>query len=195
MKDRLRSALADAQNALRELLSDESALRTLEDAAGLVARTLGSGGKLLACGNGGSMGDAMHFCEEWTGRFRQDRRPYAAIALGDPTQLTCIANDFGFEQVFARQVRALGATGDLLIVLSTSGNSPNVVLAAREARAMGIRVVGLLGRGGGKAIGECDVALLCPGETPDRIQELHMLCLHAIIEAAEVELGHGEVRA
>jgi D-sedoheptulose 7-phosphate isomerase len=137
------------------------------------------------------MCDAMHFAEEWSGRFRHDRPPYAAIALSDPAHMSCVANDYGFEHVFSRQVEALGRKGDVLVLLSTSGKSPNIVLAAETAKRVGVSVIGLLGKGGGEVRPLCDVVIHAPGETSDRIQELHMLALHVLIEMVEAELGHG----
>lgn len=145
---------------------------------------------MLTCGNGGSMCDAMHFAEEWSGRFRSDRRPYPALALSDPAHMSCVANDYGFESVFARQVEALAQPGDVLVLLSTSGNSPNIVAAARAGKTAGASVIGLLGKGGGEARELCDVVIHAPGENSDRIQELHMLALHVIIEVVEKRLGH-----
>jgi D-sedoheptulose 7-phosphate isomerase len=134
------------------------------------------------------MADAMHVAEEFSGRFRLDRRPYPAIALSDPAHLTCVGNDYGFDHVFARQVQALGQPGDALLVMSTSGNSPNLVRAAETAKQRGVFVIGALGRGGGELRSLCDEVLMAPGEGSDRIQELHMLAFHAIIEAVELEL-------
>ena len=136
------------------------------------------------------MADAMHFAEELTGRFRMDRPALAALACADPTHLTCVANDYGFEQVFSRWVEGLGREGDCLIVLSTSGNSANIVRAVDAARARGIETIGLLGRGGGVLLGVCETEIVVPGETSDRIQELHMLILHAWVESIERALGH-----
>lgn len=134
------------------------------------------------------MCDAMHFAEEFSGRFRVDREPYPAIALSDPAHLTCVANDYGFDHVFSRQIDALAHEGDVLVLLSTSGNSPNIVLAAEAARRRKAVVLGCLGRGGGAVKGLCDIVLHAPGEGSDRIQELHMMALHAIIEAVEMEM-------
>ncbi len=146
-------------------------------------------GKLMTAGNGGSLADAMHVAEEFTGRFRRDRRPLPAISLADPTHMSCVANDYGFEHVFSRPIEALAKEGDVVLLLSTSGNSANLVLAAHAARAARATVVGFLGRGGGELASLCDIVVMAPGETSDRIQELHMMALHAIIEAVEVELG------
>ncbi len=148
------------------------------------------GGKILAIGNGGSCADAMHFCEELTGRYRDDRPSIGAIACTDPTHITCTANDYGYDQVFSRWVQGVGRTDDVLVVLSTSGNSSNIVRAVESAKKKGIFTAALLGKGGGALAGMCDVQWVVPGETSDRIQELHMLTLHALVGAIERAL-HG----
>jgi D-sedoheptulose 7-phosphate isomerase len=148
-----------------------------------------SGGLLMACGNGGSMCDAMHFAEEWTGRFRKDRAAVPAVAFSDPSHLTCIANDFGYDEVFAREVEAYGKKGDLLVALSTSGSSRNVIRACEVARAKGVVTVGLLGKGGGELRERVDIPIVVPhATTSDRIQEIHIKVLHIAIEAVEREL-------
>jgi D-sedoheptulose 7-phosphate isomerase len=135
------------------------------------------------------MCDAMHFAEEWTGRFRGDRRALPAVAFSDPSQLTCIANDFGYDEVFARQVAALGRKGDLLVAISTSGNSPNILRACEVAKERGLTVVGLLGKGGGKLLSRVDIPIVVPlASTSDRIQEVHIKVLHIVIEAVERRL-------
>jgi D-sedoheptulose 7-phosphate isomerase len=139
----------------------------------------------MSCGNGGSMSDAMHFAEEWSGRYRSERPPLPAIAFSDPGHMSCVANDYGYAEVFARQVQALGSEGDLLLMLSTSGNSPNLLRAAEEARSRGVTTVGLLGKGGGKLLPLCDLPIIVPGETSDRIQELHIKIIHIVIETVE----------
>lgn len=188
MRGIIESSLRDAEGLLRSFREDPGMVSKVEEIASAVLSTFRRGGKILVCGNGGSMADAMHFCEEWSGRFRADRAPYPAIALSDPTHMSCVANDYGFEHVFSRQVHGLGRLGDLLILLSTSGNSPSIVEAARAARERGVETVGFLGKSGGEVLGLCDLALIAPGETSDRIQELHMLCLHIVIEAVEAKL-------
>lgn len=180
---------AEVQSAFR---ADRDAMAACDAFADAALSTLRRGGTIYACGNGGSMSDAMHFAEEWSGRFRGDRAALPAIAFSDPAAMTCIANDFGFERVFARQVEAHGKAGDLLVALSTSGNSPNLVAACETARSRGLSVVGLLGRGGGKMRDLCDIAVVVPkGTTSDRIQEVHIQVIHAVIEAAERSLFPG----
>jgi D-sedoheptulose 7-phosphate isomerase len=162
----------------------------LEKAANLLTRALGSDGKVMLCGNGGSAADAQHIAAEFTGRFIEDRRPLAALALHtDTSALTCISNDYSYADVFARQLQALGRAGDALVAISTSGNSPNVLKAAQAARAMGISVVGLLGRDGGAIKPLCDVAIVVPSASTARIQEMHILIGHTLCGAVEQMLG------
>ena len=167
-----------------EALADP-AMRASEAAGGALMACYDAGCKAIICGNGGSLCDAAHFAEELTGRFRADRPPLPAIALSEPGHLTCTANDYGFEHVFSRSVQALGAAGDVLIALSTSGNSANCVKACEAARAKGMTTIGLLGKGGGRLLPVCDHAIVVPGATSDRIQELHMLVLHIWVEMIE----------
>ena len=134
------------------------------------------------------MSDAMHFAEEWSGRYRSERPPLPAIAFSDPGHMSCVANDYGFAEVFSRQVQALGKENDLLLLLSTSGNSPNLLRAAEEARERGVTTVGLLGKGGGKLLPFCDIPIVVPGSTSDRIQELHIKIIHIVIETVERRL-------
>lgn len=183
-------AFQNAKLALEAFLADGRNFTTLDLAADLVAESLGAGGKVLACGNGGSACDTMHFCEELTGRFRKDRAPLAAVSLTDVGHMSCVANDYGYDHVFARGVRALGRQGDVLVALSTSGNSANVVRAVEAAAQLGMRTIGLLGRDGGVLAGRCDLQWIVPGvpvaqPTADRIQEIHMLILHALVEGVE----------
>lgn len=188
MKQIFESSFRDAADRLAEFRSDTKTLQVLVEIAERLLECFANGGKALVCGNGGSLADAMHFAEEWTGRFRQDRRPYPVIALSDPTHMSCVGNDYGFDDVFARSVQALGRPGDLLLVLSTSGRSKNLVRACQAGREAAMTVVGFLGRGGGEVLPLCDLAVMAPGETSDRIQELHMLALHVLIEAVESNL-------
>ena len=162
----------------------------IQEAAGLLVATLSQGGKLMLCGNGGSAADSQHIAAELTGRFLKDRPPLAAMALStDTSALTCIANDYTFNEVFSRQVTGLGRKGDCLIAISTSGNSRNVLRAAEVARAAGIRVIGLLGRDGGALRALCDIAIVVPSTTTARIQEAHIFIGHTLCAMVEEALG------
>jgi D-sedoheptulose 7-phosphate isomerase len=185
MTNWIEQALADAASLIEWLRRQEEADRVLTTISRRLADTLASGGRVLTCGNGGSMCDAMHFAEELSGRYRQDRAAFAAQAMSDPAHMSCVANDFGFERVFARGVEAWGKPGDLLVVFSTSGSSPNIVAAARSARERRMTVVGLLGRDGGEVRALCDLSLVVPAQTSDRIQEVHEKTLHLLIEGVE----------
>jgi len=155
----------------------------------VIAQSLAQGGKLLSCGNGGSAADSQHVASELTGRFIKERKPLAAISLTtDSSALTCIGNDYSFDEVFARQVRALGRQGDVLLAISTSGNSANVRRAAEEARGLGMSVVGLLGRDGGAIKALSDVAIVVPSDVTARIQEAHILIIHTLCGLIEQEL-------
>lgn len=154
--------------------------------AQLLQRTFHAGGRVFACGNGGSAADVQHFISEFTGRYEKERRAYPAIALTtDTSALTAIANDYGYAQVFARQLEALARPGDVLFALSTSGNSANVVAAVEYARSQGITTVGVLGRDGGKLLSRVEHALVIPETGTARIQEAHILILHLLCEAFE----------
>lgn len=145
--------------------------------------------KLLVCGNGGSLCDAMHVAEEFTGQFRTKRKALPAIALSDPSHITCVSNDMGFDQIFSRGIEAFGQQGDVLLILSTSGNSSNVVNAWSMAKDKGLFVVSLLGKGGGQLKGKSDLELIVDGfKYSDRIQEIHMTLMHIVIEACENRL-------
>jgi D-sedoheptulose 7-phosphate isomerase len=182
----IESALREASEALDALRNDAAALASIEGAAHLVLGCLVAGGKVIACGNGGSMCDAMHFAEELTGRYRGDRPALAAVAVSDPSHLTCVANDFGFEQVFSRFVEAHGREGDVLLAISTSGRSANVLRAASAARARGVKVVALTGVRDCELGSLADVHVATPGgRYSDRVQELHIKVLHILVELIE----------
>ncbi len=175
----LLQAVADAKNSLGEL----------DRCSQIIADVLMAGKKVLAAGNGGSAADALHLCEELVGRYKENRRALPAICLAaDGTALTCIGNDFGFDQVFARQVEALGAEGDVLVLFTSSGNSNNLILALETAQKRRMRTVVLTGRGGGKLKGMAEAEWLVPSQIGARVQELHNWALHVILEVVEARL-------
>ena len=164
----------------------------IERTADMLAQALLNGNKLMLCGNGGSAADSQHLAAEFTGRFVKDRKPLAALALStDSSALTCIANDYSFDEVFSRQVLALGRPGDCLLAISTSGNSRNVIRAVESARSIGVRTIGLLGRDGGLLRGNCDLAIVVPSQTTARIQEAHIFIGHTLCAILESRLGLG----
>ncbi len=168
-----------------DFAADGSNAQKVESLARICAEAVRSGGKILAVGNGGSCADAVHFCEELTGRYRDDRAPIPAIACADPGHITCVGNDYGFDHIFSRWVTGLGKHGDVLIALSTSGNSTNIINAVDAGKANGMHIATLLGKGGGRLSGVGDTEWVVPGQTSDRIQELHMLVLHALVGSIE----------
>jgi D-sedoheptulose 7-phosphate isomerase len=164
-------------------------LPALDRCAGMIADCLQQGGKVLAAGNGGSASDALHLCEELVGRYRDNRRALPALSLAaDGTALTCIGNDFGFDHIFSRQVEALGRPGDVLVLFTSSGNSPNLLLAVEAARAAGVKTVAFSGRGGGKLAGLTDAEWIVPCDHGARVQELHTWALHIVLEVVEARL-------
>lgn len=170
---------------LRNFIEQEEKDRTTEKIAEELSEVFTNGNKVLICGNGGSNCDALHFAEEFTGRFRKERRALPAIAISDSSHITCVGNDYGFDYIFSKGVEAYGKEGDMFIGISTSGNSGNVIKAVEKAKELGMKTVALLGKDGGKLKGMCDYEFIIPGETSDRIQEIHMMILHIIIEGVE----------
>jgi|SRR5215813_4790208 len=187
MSQRIADIVAESLEVKRRFF-DAHAVQ-VERAAAMIADALNSGGKLLVFGNGGSAADAQHIAGELVNRFLKDRRALPAVALTtDGGVLTCIANDTGFEKIFARQVEALGSAGDVCLAISTSGTSPNVILACEQARAQDLKVIGLLGRDGGNVAALCDVALIVTSDDTQRIQETHNLIGHILCELVESRL-------
>jgi D-sedoheptulose 7-phosphate isomerase len=186
LADLIQADLLEARAVLDRFTADPLTAPVLERAARLLATCLQQGGKVLSCGNGGSLCDAQHFAEELSGRYRQDRPALAAIALTDAAHLTCVANDYGFEFVFSRYVQALGRPGDVLLAISTSGHSPNVLRAAEAAKAAGMLVVSLTGKDGGVLAGLSDVEIRVPHTGyADRIQEVHVKVIHVLLRLIE----------
>lgn len=170
---------------LENFIKEEAEKKETEKVAKELANVFQLGNKVLICGNGGSNCDALHFAEEFTGRFRKDRKALPAISLSDSSHITCVGNDYGFDYIFSRGVEAYGKEGDMFIGISTSGNSTNVIKAVEVAKKMGLKTCVLLGKDGGKLKGMCDYEFIIPGNTSDRIQEIHMMILHVIIEGVE----------
>ena len=186
LPDLIRAELTEARAVLDRFLADPAHVASIAAAAELIAASLQAGGKVLTCGNGGSLCDAQHFAEELTGRYRQDRRALAAIALTEAAHMSCVANDYGFEFVFSRYVQALGRPGDVLLAISTSGYSPNILRAAEAAREAGMQVVALTGKDGGPLAALAHVEIRVPHlGYADRIQEVHVKVIHILLRLIE----------
>ena len=195
MKDHIRASLNEAKAALDALAANEQTLAAIARAAETLIATFRAGGRVYACGNGGSMSDAMHFAEELTGRYRGDRPGLPALAISDPGHLTCVANDFGYEHVFSRFIESHGRAGDCLLAISTSGRSPNILNAARAAKKLDMRLIALTGKRGSALEALADVCLATPGgDHSDRVQELHIKVIHILIELIERAMFPGNYR-
>ncbi|AWX13870.1 phosphoheptose isomerase [Mergibacter septicus] len=184
------SELNQAAEVLNKFINNEQNIKSIQEAALLLAESFQQGGKVLSCGNGGSHCDAMHFAEELTGRYRENRPGYPAIAISDPSHLSCVSNDFGFDYVFSRYVEAIGQKGDVLFGLSTSGNSQNIINAIHAAKAKGMKVIALTGKNGGKMAGLADIEIRVPHfGYADRIQEIHIKVIHILMMLVEFEMA------
>ncbi len=184
--DIIKQELNEAAHVLDQFLQEESNLEAIESAAELIVSSIKSGGIVYSCGNGGSSCDAAHFAEEMTGRFRDDRDPLPAVAINDSAHITCTSNDYGYERVFSRFLRGVGKRGDVLLAISTSGNSPNIVTAAELAQQKEIKVIALTGKNGGKLAEFADVEIRVPHDGyADRIQEVHIKVIHILIQLVE----------
>ncbi|MDF3077193.1 MAG: phosphoheptose isomerase [Sphingobacteriaceae bacterium] len=184
--DQIKNHFLEAQQTLQAFLSDDANFLNIEAAGKLLVDTLKAGNKVISCGNGGSMCDAMHFAEELSGRYRHDRPALAAISISDPSHLSCVANDYGYALVFSRMVEAVGKPGDVLFAISSSGNSENVLKAIDSAKKVGIKVIGLTGKDGGQMAGLCDVEIRAPKSNyADRAQEIHIKVIHSLIDYVE----------
>ncbi len=187
--DHVKSALTEAQSALAALIENEATLESVAQAAHAIAESQRQGGAVYSCGNGGSLCDAMHFAEEMTGRYRQNRKPYRAAAISDVSHMACVGNDYGYEHVFSRWIEAMGTEKDVLVAITTSGTSKNIVAAAKAAKAKGMTVEALTGKAGSPITDEADIAVVTPaGRWADRVQELHIKVIHILIELIEREL-------
>ncbi len=181
-------SLLEAQKVLNSFVSNPVNTENINSAINLMVESFQNNGRIFSCGNGGSMCDAMHFAEELTGRFRKERAPLPAMAINDASHLTCVSNDYGYEFIFSRYVTAWGNKGDILLAISTSGNSKNIILAVEAAKKKGMKVIGLLGKGGGALKDMVDVSLIVDSTVSDRIQEVHIKCIHIFIEGIERKL-------
>ena len=172
-----------------DLFSTDQNMQKISDAIKILSNSLSQGGKVISCGNGGSMCDAMHFAEELSGRFRNDRRGLAALSISDPSHISCVANDYGYEYVFSRYVEALGKKGDVLLGISTSGNSENVIKAVKTAKEKDIKTIVLTGKTGGQLADLADLEIRAPqSKYADRAQEIHIKVIHALIDGIERSL-------
>ena len=190
MIEHIRNSLIEAQRALDAFIGSEQTLANIERAGDLLVSSFEAKGKVFSCGNGGSMCDAMHFAEELTGRYRKNRPGIAAVSISDASHISCVANDFGYDHIFSRYVESHGREGDVLLAISTSGKSPNVVKAAEAAKALGIKVIALTGKPGSLLESLADVCICAPGgDFADRTQELHIKVIHILIELVERRLS------
>jgi D-sedoheptulose 7-phosphate isomerase len=179
----------EAQQTLVNFQTEEN-FSLIAQAADLMSQAIQNGGKIISCGNGGSMCDAMHFAEELSGRFRANRRSLAAISISDPSHLSCVSNDYGYDFVFSRFIEGLGQANDVLLGISTSGNSKNVILAVEAAKAKGMKTIVLTGKDGGKLAGLADIEIRAPHSNfADRAQEIHIKVIHSLILGIEHSLG------
>ncbi len=188
LKNQILEELNESKSVLEAFIQSGS-IDKIEEAILLMSKTLKIGGKIISCGNGGSMCDAMHFAEELSGRFRNHRSAYAAISISDPSHITCVGNDYGFEFVFSRFVEAVGKKDDVLLAISTSGNSENVLNAAKSAKEQGMKVVALTGKDGGELAKIADVEIRAPfSKYADRVQEIHIKVIHNLILGIEEQM-------
>jgi len=186
MSDTIKNNLLEAKSILESFINDENNIGNIARAGEIMVSALKAGGKIISCGNGGSMCDAMHFAEELTGRFRNDRPSIAAVSISDPSHLSCVGNDYGYEFVFSRYVEGVGKAGDILLGISTSGTSKNVIRAAEVAREKGMKVIVLTGKDGGLLKDLCDVEIRAPqSKYADRAQEIHIKVIHSLIHYIE----------
>ncbi|MGP1958391.1 MAG: D-sedoheptulose 7-phosphate isomerase [Arsenophonus sp.] len=181
--------LEEAIITLKNFINNKENIEAIEKAAIMLSNAFKAGGKVLSCGNGGSHCDAMHFAEELTGRYREDRIGYSAISISDVTYFSCVSNDFGYDYVFSRYIEALGREGDILLAISTSGNSRNIIKAIEAARIKGMKVIILTGKEGGKITGTADIEIrVAHFNYADRIQEIHIKVIHILIQVIEKEM-------
>jgi len=183
------SHFAEAKNILSQFIENNDNMNSIKKAIELLSNSFKEGGKVISCGNGGSHCDAMHFAEELTGRYKNNRRALPAMAISDPSHISCVGNDYGYDYIFSRYIEAHGKPGDILLGISTSGNSKNVALAMETAKANGMKIIGLTGKDGGIIANFCDVEIRAPySQYADRAQEIHIKVIHSIIDGVEHSL-------
>ena len=188
---RIKAHFFEAQDIISQFLADDNNFIAIEKAGQIMVESLKNQGKNLSCGNGGSLCDAMHFAEELTGRYRDNRPAIGAIAMSDVSHMACVGNDYGYDFVFSRYLEGVGRKGDVLLAISTSGNSTNIINAITSAKAKGIKVVGLTGKDGGKMASLCDVEIRAPhSQFADRAQEIHIKVIHSLIDYIESNLDY-----
>lgn len=187
--DSIENNFKEAAQTLQTFIADSSNFKRIADAGNLMVDALRKGGKIISCGNGGSMCDAMHFAEELSGRFRDNRPALAALSISDASHISCVGNDYGYDKIFSRYIEALGQPNDVLLAISTSGTSKNVIHAIEAAKAKGLKVIGLTGKDGGSMKQLCDVEIRAPHSTyADRAQEIHIKVIHTLIHYIERQL-------
>ncbi|HKR05473.1 MAG TPA: D-sedoheptulose 7-phosphate isomerase [Bacteroidia bacterium] len=189
MNDSIKNNFREAQKTLNDFIADEKNFLKIEEAGKILAAAFKNGSKVISCGNGGSLCDAMHFAEELSGRFREDRKALPAVSISDPSHISCVANDYGYEKIFSRYIEALGNKGDVLFAISTSGNSKNILEAIAAARKKEMKIIGLTGKDGGAMKTLCDVEIRAPhSKYSDRAQEIHIKVIHSLINFVEEQL-------
>lgn len=189
LREQIKQQFEESSTILNQFQTEENFTK-IEEAVLIMVNALQNGNKIISCGNGGSMCDSMHFAEELSGRFRDNRKGLAAVSISDPSHITCVGNDYGFDYIFSRYLEALGQSGDVLLGISTSGNSKNVILAVDKAKELGLKSIVLTGKDGGKLADLADLEIRAPhSKYADRAQEIHIKIIHNLILGIEKQLG------
>ncbi|WP_411274132.1 D-sedoheptulose 7-phosphate isomerase [Daejeonella sp.] len=189
--EQIKKHFTEAQDILTQFVNNPNSFKNIELAGQILVQAIQNGNQIISCGNGGSMCDAMHFAEELSGKYRNDRPAYPALSISDPAHISCVANDYGYEFVFSRMVEAIGRKGDVLFAISTSGNSESILNAIAAAKTKGMRIIGLTGNDGGKMAALCETEIRAPrSEYSDRAQEIHIKVIHALIDYVETNLNN-----
>lgn len=185
----IKAHFIEAQQILEKFLAVDANFEKIANASNLILKAINNGNKIISCGNGGSMCDAMHFAEELSGRYKNHRNALPAVSISDASHITCVGNDYGFDYIFSRYIEALGKSGDVLLAISTSGNSQNIINAIHAAKQKNMFIIGLTGKTGGKIASLCDIEIRAPhSEFSDRVQEIHIKVIHSMIDYVEKNL-------